>query len=134
VARLHGSDLSLLDVDDSSGATVSLLAETLSLNFSLSADTHDTTTIGDDWHEFTAGLKGGDEISHECFYNNSSGALRTYLLYTSRLGLAGTLSFGDGVRTTAMETIVTKVSKPVQVADMVKLTASHKITGAVTIS
>jgi hypothetical protein len=62
MARIHGKDLSLLNVDNAAGTAADFKADTMSLDFSVSAETHDTTTIGDQWREFTSGLKGGDEF------------------------------------------------------------------------
>jgi hypothetical protein len=134
MARLHGKDLSVLNVDDSGGTPVNLLAETISIGEEVGVDTHDTTTLGDDWHEFTAGLKGGNEFPHELFYTDGAAGTGTYLTLAARLGVAGTLTIGDGTRSVAMETIITKVSSPTNVGDMKKVTVSHKITGAVTYS
>lgn len=133
MARVHGKDLTSVNVDDSSGAVTDLKADTVSVSFSVGVDSHDTTTIGDSWHEWTAGLKGGDEFTHEMFYNNTA-STGTWALYTGRLGVTHTFSFTDGTRTVSMETLVTKLSLPVQVADMIKFTATHKINGAVTFS
>lgn len=133
MARLHGKDLTILDVDDTAGSTVAFLTETVSLDFSVSAETHDTTTLGDQWKEFTAGLKGGDTVNHEMFYNNAN-STGTYQFMMARLGNSGTLKIGDGTRTTTVETIVTNVSTPITVSDMTKLTVTHQLTGAVTVS
>ena len=133
MARVHGKDLSSLGVDDSGGSVVSMLAETISLDFKHSVETHDTTTLGDDDKEFTAGLKGGDTFDHEIFYNNTT-TTGIWAIYTARLGVSGTLSFSDGTRTVSMETIVTALSLPIKVNDMLKATATHQITGAVTYS
>jgi hypothetical protein len=130
---LHGKDLTTLSVDDSGGTPSSMLAETISLNFQASGETHDTTTMGDDWREFTPGLKGGDEITHELFYNNTN-TTGSWAVYTGRYLVEGTLSFGDGTRTVSMETIVTRLSLPIPVGDMMKISATHKITGAITFS
>ena len=54
--RLHGKDLTVVNVDDSGGTPVLLKAETISIGEEVGVDTHDTTTIGDQWHEFTTGL------------------------------------------------------------------------------
>jgi len=109
-----------------------MLADTKELNFKVSAQTHDVTTLGDDWLEFVAGLKGGDEFDHVVMYDNTN-TTGTWAKYTSiHGGVAGTLSFGDGVRTVSMSTIVTGLSLPINVADMIQITATHKITGAVT--
>lgn len=132
MARLHGKDLASLDVDDTAGSTNDFLAYTKSLDFTVSSETHDTTTLGDDWKEFTPGLLGGDSITHEMMYDNASTG--SYQFMFKRLGVSGTLSWSDGTRTTSMETIITGVSTPVSVGDMVMVTATHQITGAVTVS
>jgi hypothetical protein len=135
LARVHGKDLTSLNVDDTGGTAISLLDDTISLDFGVSGETHDTTTLGDDWREFTAGLKGGDEFTHNLFYDNVA-STGSYVVYTRRLsdGNSATLDFSDGVRTASMETIVTKVSDPINVAEMRKLSVTHKLTGAVTFS
>lgn len=135
MARVHGKDLTSCNVDDSGGTARDLLAETTAIDFKESSESHDTTTMGDDWREAVGGLKGGDEFTHEVFYNNAAVASGgTYLLYHGRLGIVGTFAFGDGTVTTSMETLVTSVSSPVAVGDMMKVTATHKITGAVSAS
>jgi hypothetical protein len=89
--------------------------------------------MGDSWIEYTAGLKGGDDITHELFYNNTN-TTGIWAIYTARLGVSGTLTISDGTRTIAMETVVSKLSLPVKVNDMIKMTATHKINGPVTFS
>lgn len=133
MARVHGKDFTTVSVDNAAGTPVAMVADTMSIEFTASAETHDTTTIGDQWREFTAGLKGGDELSHSFMYDNTS-STGIWEIYRNRLGVSGTLTISDGTRTLAMETIVTKLSMPVQVGDMVKCTASHKVNGAVTFS
>lgn len=133
MARVHGKDLATLSVDNAAGTPASMLADTISLDFGVSAETHDTTTLGDDWMETTAGLLGGDEISHELFYDNTN-TTGNWVVLTNRLGVAGTLSFGDGTRTVSMETVITKIGLPIAVNDMMKVSVTHKITGAVTFS
>lgn len=133
MARVHGKDLSSLNVDDSGGTPQSLLADTIGLSFTTSAEAHDTTTLGDDWKEFTAGLKGGDTFTHEVFYDNTT-STGTAEVYRDRVGIAGTFDFSDGTRTAAMETVVTNIAETYSVADMIKLTATHQVTGAVTFS
>ena len=129
MARVHGKDLSALTLN-----AQTLMADTIALNFEVSGKTHETTTIGDDWEEAVAGLKGGDEITHELFYDNTV-TTGTWAFITNLLGAAAvTLSFSDGVRTQSGSVLVTKVSLPVQVGDMMKMTASYKLTGAVTFS
>jgi hypothetical protein len=129
VSRVHGKDLSTLTLNSQS-----LLADTIALDFGLSAATHDTTTMGDDWEEATAGLKKGDDVSHELFYDNANTTGSYYFLTALVGGAAVPLSFGDGTRTTACNVIVTGVSTPYSVNDMVKIKATYKPTGAVTIS
>lgn len=133
MARVHGKDLTSLSVDNSAGTPSNVLAQTVSLDFAVSAETHETTTIGDDWKEFTAGLMGGDTFNHELFYDNTN-TTGVWVVMTGRLGIEGTLSFGDGTRTVSMETVVTNVSLPIKVNDMMKCTVTHQITGAVTFS
>ena len=133
MARVHGKDLSSVNIDNASGTPADFKADTMSLDFTVSGETHDTTTIGDQWREFTAGLKGGDEISHAFLYENTS-TTGIWPVYTGRLNISGTLSFTDGTRTVSMETIVTKLAMPIAVGDMIKCTATHKINGAVTFS
>lgn len=135
MARVHGKDFTSISMDDSGGTGREIKAEVISLDLKTSADTHDTTTIGDSWKEVTAGLKGGDEITINMFYNNAATASGgTYLLVTGRLGVEGTLSVTDGTRTMSAETIVTGFSLPINVADMTKLSVTHKLTGTVTFS
>ena len=133
MARVHGKDITSINIDNSAGTAADFKAETISLDFSASAETHDTTTIGDSFREFTSGLKGGDDVSHTFMYNNTS-TTGIWAVYTGRLGISGTLDFTDGTRTVSTETIVTKLSMPIAVGDMIKCTATHKINGAITFS
>ncbi len=128
MARLHGKDLSTLTL-----ATQSLLSDTISIGPKVSVQTHDTTTFGDDWLEATAGLKGGDEFSHEMFYDNTN-TTGTWAYLTSKLGLSCALVIGDGTRQISGDVIVTAVDLPIAVAEMMKFTATYKWTGAVTFS
>ena len=133
MARVHGKDITSINIDNAGGTAADFKAETISLDFSASAETHDTTTIGDSFREFTSGLKGGDDVSHTFMYNNTS-TTGIWAVYTGRLGISNTLDFTDGTRTVCMETIVTKLSMPIAVGDMIKCTATHKINGAITFS
>jgi len=133
MARVHGKDITSINIDNAAGTAADFKAETISLDFSASAETHDTTTIGDSFREFTSGLKGGDDVSHTFMYNNTSTS-GIWAVYTGRLGISNTLDFTDGTRTVSMETIVTKLSMPIAVGDMIKCTATHKINGAITFS
>ena len=133
MARVHGKDITSINIDNAGGTAADFKGETISLDFSASAETHDTTTIGDSFREFTSGLKGGDDVSHTFMYNNTS-TTGIWAVYTGRLGISNTLDFTDGTRTVSMETIVTKLSMPIAVGDMIKCTATHKINGAITFS
>ena len=129
MARVHGKDMASLSLNSQS-----LLADTVALDFAVSAETHDTTTLGDDWKEAIAGLKGGDDISHEMFYDNTA-TTGTWAFVTNLLGAAATtLSFGDGTRTVSVSVIVKEVSLPIAVGDMMKVSATYQMTGAVTFS
>ena len=130
MARVHGKDIASLSVDDSGGTPRSLLAETVSFTFPQSADLHDTTTMGDDWHESTAGLKGGGTIAHEMFYDNTA-TTGPDVVYNGRIGVAGTFSWGDGTVTYSCETVVESYEITGNVGDMVKARANHRITGAI---
>ena len=82
--------------------------------------------------DFTGGLLGGDSITHEMMYDNASSG--SYQFMFKRLGNSGTLKWSDGTRTTTVETIVTGVSTPISVGDMVMVTVTHQLNGAVTVS
>ena len=95
MARVHGKDITSINIDNAGGTAADFKAETISLDFSASAETHDTTTIGDSFREFTSGLKGGDDVSHTFMYNNTS-TTGIWAVYTGRLGISNTLDFTDG--------------------------------------
>lgn len=127
--RVHGKDMTTLTLGGQS-----LLADTVSLDFSASAETHDVTTLSRSWQESIAGLRGGDEISHELMYDNMA-TTGTWAFLTNRLGgSAVALVISDGTRTITANVIVTKVGLPVKVSDMLRISASYKLTGAVTFS
>lgn len=129
MARVHGKDLSTLSLN-----AQTLLADTLFLNFKASADVHDTHTLGDDWKESTPGLKGGDEVELELFYDNTV-TTGTWAFLTNLLGAAATtFTFGDGTRSVSVSAIVIRLSLPINVGDMMKFTATLKLTGTVTFS
>lgn len=130
MSRLHGKDVSVLSL-----AAQSLLADTISIGPKISAASHDTTTLGDDWMEATGGLKGGDEFDHELFYDNAA-TTGTWAYLTGKFDAQAAVSLiiGDGVRTVTGNVLVTGLSLPIAVGDMMKVTASYKFTGAVTFS
>lgn len=133
MSRIHGKDLSTVSVDTAAGALTALLADTVAVDFSHAADTHDSTTMGDDAHEFTPGLLGGNTFTHEVMYDNAASPA-SWALYSARVGVLGTFTISDGVRTISMETIVTNLSVPFRVNDIVKFVATHLISGQVTYS
>lgn len=128
--RLHGSKLTILTL-----AAQALRADTISIGPKISVATHDTTTIGDDWMESTSGLKGGDEFDHEMFYDSAADT-GTWAFLTGLLdaGAAVELVIGDGVRTITGSVLVTGLSLPISVGDMMKVTASYKFSGPVVFS
>lgn len=132
MARVHGRNLTVVDIDSTAGTTVSMLANTIALNWKVSAETHPTETMGDNWKESTPGLLGGDEITHELFYDTSTSTGTT--IYYNRLQHSAplTLSWSDGTRTYAVETLVKEVSQPIPVGDMMKVTATHIMSSSVT--
>lgn len=129
MARVHGKDISTLTLN-----AQSLLADTKAINLTVSAATHDVTTLGDDWIEHIAGLKGGDTISHEMMYDNTAGT-GTWAFVTNLLGgSAVNLAVGDGARTVTLSVIVKQVSMPINVAEMMQFTATYQVTGQVAFS
>lgn len=133
MARLHSQSVTAINIDNSGGTPADQKADVISLDFGVSAETHDTTTIGDTWREFTAGLKGGDEFDMRYFYDNAA-TTGIHVVMTGRLGVIGTLSWTDGVRTASMETLITRIGQPIEVGSMLIGTARHRLTGAVTFS
>lgn len=125
MSRKHGKDLSTLTLNSQS-----LKVDTIHIDYADQSDTHDTTTIGDQAHEFTPGLVGGDDITHEMFYDNTA-TTGTWAFVSGLVGSAATvLVIGDGTRTITVSVIVSKVTMPIAVADMMKFTATYKKTGA----
>ena len=129
MARVLGKDITSIDIDSTAGTTTSMLANTIALNVEISAETHETHTMGDSWKESTPGLKGGNTITHEFFHDPVSTGT---LLYWQRVQHSAplTLSWSDGTSTYTVETLVTNVSQPMAVGDMIKVTATHLMSGA----
>lgn len=127
MARIHGKDWSTISL-----AGTSIKADCVGFDINPKANTHDTTTIGDSWIEKTAGLKDGDAIKFDLFYENTS-STGTWALFTNNLGGASVaFSAGDGTRTISCQVIVTECPLPVKVNEMVKFTPTVQVTGAVT--
>lgn len=98
-----------------------------------SADTHDTTTLGDEWYEATAGLLGW-EAAIEAFYDPDAGGIGRQM--EDLLGATGGVlsifdSDADAIGDTGIlgsDSILTKRSQPTKVADLVRLNAALKPT------
>lgn len=129
MARLHGKDITTITLN-----AQSLKGDTIHIDTGYDAETHDTTVTGSQWRSFIGGLKLGADISHELFYDNTA-STGTWAFLTNLLGAAATtLVISDGVRTMSVSAIVTKLSLPMPVGDMLKITATYKQTGTVTFS
>lgn len=128
MARRFGYQLSTLTLGGQA-----LLTDTLSIEYSDSADVEDTTTLADTAHESTAGLTGGDDISWTLFYENTA-TTGVWAYLTGKIGVASTLVIGDGTRQISVSAIVTKVSLPIEVASMLRVTATLRKTGVTTYS
>ena len=128
MARLLGKDVSTITIHGTD-----MKADTLSIDFGTSVDAIDSTTIGDSWKEVTAGLKGGDSIAHTLMYDNTA-TTGSWAVYTGKLtgGALANITIADGSRTIVAQTLVTNLSLPIAVADMLKITATHQISGPVT--
>lgn len=127
MSRLHGKDLGGFTF-----GAVDFLDDVVSIDFKASAQLHDTTTIGDDWIEYTAGLKGGDDVSIEFMFDDAADGPYDY--FVDRIGGASAamvITLGGG-RTITVSTIVKEVSVPISVADMVKNTVTLALTGTCT--
>ena len=129
MARLHSKSITACSVN-----AVSVLPDLVDLTWNDAADMHDTTTLGDTAHENTAGLKGGDAVSLNLFYNNTV-TTGCYALLTGLLGgSAVAFSWSDGTRTTDVQVIVSKLSVAPKTGDMVMMTAELTKTGNSTYS
>lgn len=128
MARLHGKDVSAFTWDSKD-----FLDDLISIDFKASAQMHDTTTLGDDWIEYTAGLKGGDDCSLEMFWDD--GVDGPYDYFADRIGGAAAsmvITLTNAARIITVNTIVKEVSLPISVGDMMKHTVTLALTGAVT--
>lgn len=130
MARIYGYQISTLTLG---GQT--LLADTISLDVPLDAETGDATTMGNTWKESSVGLLGGGSVKHELFYDNAN-TTGSYAYLVAKL-IAKTpvaLVWSDGTRTMTGDVVVTNVTPPFNVGDtdQVKITATYKQTGAIT--
>lgn len=129
MSRLHGKDVTVLSL-----AAQTLLADTISIEITIGADVHDTTTMGDDWKEGVAGLKGGTDISHEMFYDDTT-TTGTWAYVAGLVGGASSsLVVTAGSRTVTVPVIVKEVGLPLTVNDMAKFTATYQMIGAAVIT
>jgi hypothetical protein len=127
MARKHGKDWTTITF-----AGTSIKPDVVSIDFNVSAEMHETTTIGDQWKEFTSGLKGGDTITVNAFYENTA-TTGIWDLFTSRLGgTENNLVLGDGTKTITIPAIVQSCPLPIDVGDMVKFNPVLQVSGAVT--
>ncbi len=132
MGRLHGKDFLTITVH-----STDMKADTLQLNFGVGQDVIETTTIGDQWKEFTASLKGGNTFDHVLFFDNTAttGSWAAYVArYNAATAANVTLISATGLGTIVTQTLVTNLSLPITVNDMLRITATHQQTGPVTIS
>lgn len=126
MARIHGKDCRVyLGARDASGDIVSITPKGTSQAL-------DTTTVGDDWEEATAGLKGW-EAPFEAFYDSAAGEIGRQL---ETPGDSFIVTIGDGdadaVGDNAMvfpAGILDSRAMPITAADMVKLNCTLKGSG-----
>ena len=129
MARVLGKDISAVSLNSQS-----LLSDTISLNWKHSADVVDDTAYGDNDKLFVGGLKGGDDVTHEMFFNDTT-TTGTWAFLTNLIGAAATtFTFTAGARTVSVSAIVKDVSMPMPIADRLKFTATYRMSGAVTYS
>jgi hypothetical protein len=132
VARSHGKDVRVyLDGRDISGHVASV-------NTDVTVDVHDVTTFASSgWKESTSGL-GGWTGSIEGFYDNASSGFASQVeaAFGSTASGDAVLSWFDGAADgvgdagfLGSEAIVTQRSTPVNIADLVKLSAEFQGNG-----
>lgn len=130
MAKLEGKDVSALSFD-----AVDMLALTTSVDFKVSQELHDITPLGTTWKTFFQGLKGGDTISWELFFDdtNTTGAwVKLCAVFNGTVAV--TFSVTLGARTFAFSVFIKDLGAPEKVNNMVTVTVSLQMTGAVTFS
>jgi hypothetical protein len=123
---MHGKETKVyLGGRDASGDLISVTPEA-------TAATHDTTTMGDDWMEATAGLLDWT-LAFEALYNNEAGGIG---LQMEDIGGAIVPSIYDGDADAIGDTgmlfpagVLDTRTQPMSVADMVKLNGNLKGNG-----
>lgn len=136
---IHGKDAAF-SLDDSAGSTLRNIGPYLtSVGFSRENDTHDTTTLGDEAHEFITGLTNGT-ITLDGFWDKTA-SVGSATVLDPLIGLDSvTLGFEYGPEGSTNgnvkysgECILQSVDYTSPVADLVTFTATLQISGAVTV-
>lgn len=135
---IHGKDAAFL-LEDSTGTTLRNLGPYLTgVDFSMENDTHDSTTLGDEAHEYIAGLTNAT-ITLNGFWDKTA-LVGSATVLDSLLGLdAVTVGFEYGPEgNTATnvkysgECILQSLDYSSPVADLVTFTATLQVSGAIT--
>lgn len=130
---VHGK-IANVQIDNSSAALVDLSQYIHEIDIGFPIDMHDTTTLGNDDHSFTPGLKGGDEITVRFYYHATPEAQLASLLGQ---GTTTTIQFGPegttaGKLKISVETFLKSFKPGIKVADVEGIEAVFQKTGAVT--
>ena len=131
-AYVTGGGWTTIAVDNAAGTPVQMAGDTISLSFNVAAAAYDAAYLGEDWRVSYGGHVGNDDITHEVAYRNE--LTGTYATYMGRLGKVGTFTWGDGVRTTTVDTIVTRVSCSATLTGILTLVVTHRVAGAVQVT
>jgi hypothetical protein len=125
MAFSHGKD-STFTIDNSGGTPVDITAYIISVDFPISADTAEVSTMGDSSKEYIAGLKDAT-ISVEGKWDSTV----DNTLY-GIIGLTGTFSYVpfSGV-TYSGECIMTSYNVNADIGDAVSFSAEFQVTGNV---
>lgn len=128
MAFVHGKD-GYLSVDAND-----LSAFCDSVEFSRSADSHDTTTFGQDGHTYQGGLTDGTASIGGTYDDGASGPKTVLepLIGTVVDAVYRPEGTGTGKPEQTFDVLVTSYSDSVAVADMIKWKAELQISGAVT--
>ena len=135
---IHGKDAAFL-LEDSAGTTLRNIGPYLtSVDFSMENDTHDTTTLGDEAHEYITGLTNAT-ITLNGFWDKTATVGSATVLDTL-FGLdAVTVGFEygpEGNTSTNVkysgECILQSLDYSSPVADLITFTATLQVSGAVT--
>jgi hypothetical protein len=138
VATAHGKD-SYFAVEDSAASTLrNISPHVKNVEFNVGNDTHDTTTKGDEGHEFLPGLTNGTISVTGLWDDTASTGSQTVL--SGLIGIETTVGFEYGPEgsTTGMvkysgECVLSTYQESSPVDDMVAFSAEFNISGSVTI-